>query len=87
MSGEASPDGVGVSAVAPTSAAAVQAMRAYLHDVASRYYGRPVTADELQAALSQHPSDDLVAPHGVFLVARIGVDVVCGCVAGDWAAA
>ncbi|MFC6288246.1 GNAT family N-acetyltransferase [Nocardioides sp. GCM10027113] len=70
-----------ISAVAPTSASAEQAMRAYLHDVASRYYRRPATEDELQTALSLHPTDDLVAPHGVFLVARVGVDVVCGCVA------
>lgn len=82
MKSEASPGrDIEISAVAPTSASAEQAMRAYLHDVASRYYRRPATADELQTALSQHPSDDLVAPHGVLLVARVGDGVVCGCVA------
>ncbi|WP_182524065.1 GNAT family N-acetyltransferase [Nocardioides dongkuii] len=70
-----------VHAVAPTSAPAEQALRAYLHDVASRYYGRPARADELESALSQHPSEDLVPPDGVFLVATAGIGVVCGCVA------
>lgn len=56
-------------------------MRAYIADVASRYYRRPATTLEVDAALSQHPADDLVAPHGVFLVATTGLDVVCGCVA------
>ncbi|MDP2773319.1 MAG: GNAT family N-acetyltransferase [Nocardioides sp.] len=69
-----------INAVVPTSAPAEQALRAYLHDVASRYYGRPATAAELEAALAGHPSDDLVAPHGLFLVATAGTDVVCGCV-------
>jgi ribosomal protein S18 acetylase RimI-like enzyme len=79
---EASPGrDIEISAVAPTSASAELALRAYLHDVGSRYYRRPITADELHTALSQHPIDDLVEPHGVFLVARVGVDVVCGCVA------
>lgn len=56
-------------------------MRAYLHDVASRYYRRPASADELESALAQHPSEDLVPPHGVFLVATAGTDLVCGWVA------
>lgn len=72
---------IDVTAVDPASASADQAVRAYLHDVASRYYGRPATAGELEAALSEHPTDDLVAPHGAFLVATTGADVVCGCVA------
>ena len=82
MRGDVAPGpDVEVKAVAPTSASAEQAMRAYLHDVASRYYRRPATAEELDTALSQHPSDDLVAPHGVFLVATAGADAACGCVA------
>ena len=72
---------VRVRAVEPTSASADQAMRAYLHDVASSYHGRPATPAELETALSEHPSDDLIAPHGVFLVATTSADIVCGCVA------
>jgi len=70
-----------ITAVAPTSAAAVQAMRAYICDVASSYYRRPATTAEVQAALVQHPSDDLVPPTGLFLVATDGHDIVGGCVA------
>lgn len=82
MRGDVTPGpDVEVKAVAPTSASAELAMRVYLHDVASRYYQRPATADELETALSQHPSDDLVAPYGVFFVATAGADAVCGCVA------
>ncbi len=44
-------------------------MRAYICDVASSYYRRPATTAEVQAALVQHPSDDLVPPTGLFLVA------------------
>lgn len=36
-----------------------QILRAYLDDVVSRYYGRPVTRDELTAALRDFPSNDL----------------------------
>lgn len=68
-----------IDAVDPTSPAALLGLRSYLDDVASRYYGRPATAEELEAALREHPSDDLVAPHGVFLLATDG-DEVCGCV-------
>lgn len=72
---------VRVKAVEPTSASADQAMRAYLHDVASSYHRRPATPAEMETALSEHPSDGLAAPHGVFLVATTSADVVCGCVA------
>jgi len=70
-----------IAAVAPTSAVAVQAMRAYTCDVASSYYRRPATTAEVEAGLVQHPSADLVPPTGLFLVATDGDDVVGGCVA------
>ncbi len=72
---------VDIREVAPTSASAEQAMRAYPRDVASSYHRRPATAAELETALSEHPSDDLVAPHGVFLVATTRTGDVYGCVA------
>ncbi|HXH79489.1 GNAT family N-acetyltransferase [Nocardioides sp.] len=72
---------VQITAVPPNSGVAELALRAYLHDVASRYHRRPATAAELEAALAEHPSHDLVAPHGVFLVATADAGVVCGCVA------
>lgn len=46
-------------------------LHAYLDDVVSRCYGRPVTHDEMTAALYEFPGDDLVEPDGVLLVARV----------------
>jgi len=47
-------------------------LRAYLDDVVSRYYGRPVTRDEITAALREFPANDLIEPDGALLVARVG---------------
>jgi GNAT superfamily N-acetyltransferase len=41
-------------------------LREYFADVASRYYGRPATEAEVDAALAEDPSDDLAC----FLVGR-----------------
>ena len=68
-------------AIAVTSPAAEEArrvLRAYFDDVASRYYGRPATADEIAAAMSEDPSDDLAPPRGLLLVAQEKGDVL-GC--------
>ena len=54
-------------------------MRAYFDDVASRYYGRPATDDEITAAMREDPSDDLTPPHGLLLVAQQDGNVL-GCV-------
>lgn len=59
---------------------AVAILREYLNDVASRYYGRPATEAELNTALAEAPSDDLVAPTGAFLLARLGDGAPAGCV-------
>ena len=58
---------------------AVAIMREYMDEVASRYYGRPVTDAEMEVALSDEPGTDLVAPTGAFLLGRRG-DVLAGCV-------
>jgi GNAT superfamily N-acetyltransferase len=50
-----------------------------MFDVASSYYGRPVTDDEVTHAIAEDPSDELVAPNGMFMVAWLG-DVPAGCV-------
>lgn len=47
-------------------------------DVVSRYYRRPATRDEIDAALHEDPSSDLVPPSGLLLVAR-HADQVVGC--------
>lgn len=68
-------------AIAVTPPAAEEArriLRAYFDDVASRYYGRPATGDEITAAMSEDPSDDLASPRGLLLVAQEKADVL-GC--------
>lgn len=51
----------------------------YFTEVAGRYYGRSATGREVAAAMIEDPSDDLVPPAGLFLVARCG-DTAAGCV-------
>lgn len=69
-------------AIAVTSPGAEEArriLRAYFDEAASRYYGRPATGDEIGAAMSEDPSDDLAPPRGLLLVAKEkGADVL-GC--------
>ncbi|GLY41231.1 N-acetyltransferase [Amycolatopsis sp. NBRC 101858] len=47
---------------------AVAIMRAYMDEVASRYYGRPITEAELTHYVAEEPGTDLVSPTGAFLV-------------------
>ena len=70
---------VTIEVVAPHTADATAVLRAYIDDVASRYYERPATDAEIEAALLEHPSGDLVPPTGLFLLAR-EADQVLGCV-------
>ena len=48
-----------ITVMPPASAAARQVLRAYFAEVASRYYGRPATDEEVAAAMREEPSDDL----------------------------
>ncbi len=41
-----------------------------MDDVVSRYYGRQATAEEIDTGIREAPSDDLIPPHGLFLVAQ-----------------
>ncbi|MDJ1137672.1 GNAT family N-acetyltransferase [Streptomyces iconiensis] len=62
----------------PESAATV---RAYIDDIASRFYGRQATDEEIDASLVDEPERQLMPPHGAFLLARAeGDDRVAGCV-------
>jgi len=58
-----------IEVVNPGSRMAAQIVRSYMHDVASRYYGRPATLAEVDQALLDEPHDDLTGPTGVLLLA------------------
>ena len=64
--------------MAPTARPAAIALRAYYDDIVSRYHGREASEEEIDAAMSDEPSDDLVAPRGLLLVACAD-DIVLGC--------
>jgi ribosomal protein S18 acetylase RimI-like enzyme len=67
-----------IAVTSPAAAEARQILRAYFSDVASRYYGRPATEDEIAAAMREDPSDDLAPPRGLLLLAQEKQDVL-GC--------
>jgi GNAT superfamily N-acetyltransferase len=75
---DVSPELVLIEVVAPDASAASQILRSYIDDVASRYYGRQATDEEIDASLREDPSIDLALPSGVFLVAHKG-EVLLGC--------
>ena len=58
-----------IAVMPPASPAARYVLRAYYADIASRYYGRPATEEEIAAAMRDEPSDDLTPPGGLLLVA------------------
>lgn len=65
--------------VDPTSALAQQALRSYWEDIVSRYWCRPATPAEVELLLHEAPSDDLIHPHGLFVVATVQRQAVgCG---------
>ncbi|WP_329071058.1 GNAT family N-acetyltransferase [Amycolatopsis sp. NBC_01480] len=55
-------------------------IREYIAEIAARYWGRPVTEAEVDMALTEDPIDDLVAPTGTFLIARMSDATMTGCV-------
>ncbi|MEV6651056.1 GNAT family N-acetyltransferase [Streptomyces sp. NPDC051219] len=53
--------------------------RAYYDEVASRYWGRPATEEEVDQGLAADPADELVPPTGEFVVGRYdGRAAACG---------
>lgn len=71
-------DHVFVETAHPGSAGSDAIVRAYLTEVASRWYGRVAASAEVDRALDEEPYDDLQGDSGVFLVAADGGAVV-GC--------
>lgn len=56
--------------LSPVGEPAAQALlRAFFEEMVQTYNGRPARAAEVDAAMAADPSDDLVPPHGLFLVA------------------
>jgi ribosomal protein S18 acetylase RimI-like enzyme len=62
----------------PGSALGARVLRAYMIDVASRYWGRAASTEEVDRALLENPSDDLALPTGLFVVAATE-DALAGC--------
>ncbi|MGW5716603.1 GNAT family N-acetyltransferase [Amycolatopsis sp. NPDC003865] len=57
---------------------AVAVMRDYMDEVASRYFGRPVSEAELTHYVAEEPGTDLVPPTGAFFVGYLD-GAVAGC--------
>lgn len=45
-------------------------LRAYFRELDTRYHGKPATEESVAAAMAVEPSDDLMPPTGLFLLAR-----------------
>ncbi|MFR9775056.1 GNAT family N-acetyltransferase [Micromonospora sp. MS34] len=54
----------------PDAPEAATLLREYLAEMVRRWYGRPERPGEVDAALAESPSDDLLPPTGLFLVAH-----------------
>ena len=61
---------VTVSSLSPSDPDARGILWTYFHELVSRYQRRPGRAEEVEAAMVEYPDDDLIAPTGVFLLAR-----------------
>jgi GNAT superfamily N-acetyltransferase len=63
----------------PADPRAAAALRAYMDDISSSYFGRPATEQEVDEGLEAFPSDDLAPPTGLLVVAIEGpAPVGCG---------
>lgn len=68
-----------IDAVSSTHPDAVALMPAYVEELSGRFYGRPVTEEELEAALAEHLGQELAPPDGVLLLARDAGGAAWGC--------
>lgn len=73
-------DAVRLDVVEPAEGRARAVVRAHMADIASRYYARPATPSEVDAALAAEPADDLALPAGLLVVATNADGAVLGCV-------
>ena len=70
---------ISVRPVSVHDADAVRLLRAYFTELVARYHDRPALVAEVDAAQAEDPSDDLVPPGAVFLLAGDATEAV-GCV-------
>ncbi|MBP1783447.1 GNAT superfamily N-acetyltransferase [Micromonospora sp. HB375] len=56
--------------VRPEQPDATLVLREYMAEMVRRWYGRPEQPGEVDAALAEDPSDDLVPPSGLLVLAR-----------------
>jgi GNAT superfamily N-acetyltransferase len=63
----------------PSGPHAERLLWAYFQEMVSRYQLRPGRPDEVEGAMAEDPSDDLVPPSGMFYLARRGSTPV-GCI-------
>ena len=67
-----------IEALPPSDPRAERALLLFMHEMSSRWLGRPATDDEVAEALREFPSDDFLPPDGLLLVAhRDGAAVGC----------
>ncbi|MDJ0377069.1 GNAT family N-acetyltransferase [Cryobacterium sp. PH31-L1] len=67
-----------ISTALPTAAEAEGVSLRYYEDIVGRFHGRPASRQEVLDAQAGYPSDDLIAPTGLLLLARQGRTVL-GC--------
>jgi ribosomal protein S18 acetylase RimI-like enzyme len=72
-----------IAPVDPRSPEALAVLSAYWRELVTRWQGRPATDDDVGATLRAWPSDDLVAPAGILLLAR-DADGPVGCAGARW---
>jgi hypothetical protein len=67
-----------IEALSPSHPLAEAALLTFMEEMASRWYGRPVTEAEVREGFREFPSGELEPPAGLFLVAhRDGVAEGC----------
>jgi GNAT superfamily N-acetyltransferase len=63
----------------PGASSSALILRDYYDNIIGRYYGRAARPEEIAETLADEPSDDLVSPTGVFVVATLDGEIVgCG---------